>query len=55
MHWKNYAESAGRPPSHEVVIRFDGRDTDHPFVIDRVGLYESQGKKVILVPVERKV
>ncbi len=54
MHWKLYAESAGRPPSHEIVIRHDARDEGHPFIVDRIGQYEGQGKKVVLVPIERE-
>lgn len=52
MHWKMYRESQGKPPSHEVVIRFDSRDALHPFLRNRVKLYTDQDKNVILRPVD---
>ena len=50
MHWKFYQESSGKPSTHEVIIRFDERDIAHPFLRHRFGMYEGQGKKVVLVP-----
>lgn len=51
MIWKAYRESQGSPAKHEVVICHDSRDTDHPFIKDRVILYEKAGKKVTVKPV----
>ena len=50
MHWKSYAEMRGNPPDLEVVLRFDPRDRDHPFLRRRIELYRSAGKAVVLRP-----
>ena len=54
MHWKSYAETRGRPPGLEVVIRFDPRDTAHPFLRRRIAGYEAEGKVVVLRPGEAR-
>jgi len=52
MHWKVYRETVGKPPTHEVVIQYDLRDADHPFLLDRIRLYEGRGKKIVRRPVD---
>jgi len=53
MNWKQYSEIGGRPPTHEVVLRFDPKDSQHPFLRSRKDLYEQEGKKVVLVPIRK--
>jgi hypothetical protein len=50
MHWRNYAETRGSPPDGEVVIRFDARDADHPYLKRRIAAYQADGKAVVLKP-----
>lgn len=52
MHWKIYRETAGKPPAFEVIIQYDQRDAMHPFLLDRIKLYEGRGKKVVQRPVD---
>lgn len=48
MHWKNYRESQGSPAKHEIIITHDERDEGHPFIRDRVVMYQVIGKRVTL-------
>lgn len=48
MKWKNYRESIGSPASCEIIITHDARDEGHPFIRDRVVMYQVIGKRVTL-------
>ena len=54
MHWKGYAEARGNPPDCEVIITFDPRDSEHPYLRRRIAAYESCGKAVVLRPLDSK-
>jgi len=54
MHWRSYSETRGSPPDCEVVISFDQRDADHPYLRRRIAAYRASGKAVVLRPFEQR-
>jgi len=50
VHWREYAETRGNPPDCEVIITFDPRDAEHPYLRRRIAAYEACGKAVVLRP-----